>query len=51
MLMDVLNATEDSSPCNSTPMNLLNVRCNVLSKGNKCTGKCCSSIDYSLGSP
>ena len=26
MLMDLLNATEYSSPCNSTPMNLLSVR-------------------------
>ena len=25
-LMDLLNATEYSSPCNSTPMNLLSVR-------------------------
>ena len=24
--MDLLNATEDSSPCNSTPMNLLSAR-------------------------
>ena len=24
--MDLLNATEDSSPCNSVPMNLLSVR-------------------------